>query len=135
MKESSAEEDGKNVAMRIPVLSIALTFMLAELGDKTQLATVALAADHMDVHIQVFLGSAMGLFFANLIGIFAGKLIFSHVSEDCVKVGSSFFFFLFGSITLFETITVSFPILVLYSFTLIAIGYVIFMHSRKRRGA
>ena len=135
LKESKEEEEGKHIAIRIPVLSIALTFMLAELGDKTQLATVALAADHMDVHIQVFLGSALGLFMANLIGIFAGKLIFSHVSEGCVKVGSSFFFFLFGSITLFETITVSFTMLVLYSVILITAGYVIYTHSRKRRGA
>ena len=135
LKTSEEEGEGKHIALRIPALSIALTFMLAELGDKTQLATVALAADHMDAHFQVFLGSALGLFLANLIGIFAGKLIFSHVSEDCVKVGSSFFFFLFGSITLFETIEVSFPIMVAYSMVLIFTGYLIYMHSRKRKEA
>lgn len=135
LKDGGEEEDGRHLALRIPIISIAFTFMLAELGDKTQLATVALAADHMDAHLQVFLGGALGLFMANLIGIFAGKLILSHLSEDTMKVGSSFFFFVFGSITLFEAISVSFPMMVAYSFLLISCGYLIYMHSRKRKHA
>ena len=125
------EEEGKDVSVRFPVLSIAFTFMLAELGDKTQLATGALAADHMDAHMAVFLGGAFGLFLANLIGIFAGKLIFSHVSQNTVKVGSSYFFLLFGSITLFEAVTVSLPVIVIYSIFLITIAYLIYVHARK----
>ena len=125
------EEEGKDISVRFPVLSIAFTFMLAELGDKTQLATVALAADHMDAHMAVFLGGAFGLFLANLIGIFAGKLIFSHVSQNTVKVGSSYFFLLFGSITLFEAVTVSLPVIVIYSIFLITIAYLIYVHARK----
>lgn len=127
----SKEEEGKNVSMHFPIISIAFTFMLAELGDKTQLATVALAADHMDAHLMVFLGGSLGLFLANLIGIFAGKLIFSHVSENTVKVGSSYFFFLFGSITLFEAITVTLPIIIIYSILLISIAYFVYVHARK----
>lgn len=131
LRDDNKEEEGSTFSLRIPIISIALTFMLAELGDKTQLATVALAADHMEDHIQVFLGASLGLFCANLVGIFAGKLIFSHVSETTVKVASSFFFFLFGSITLFEAIPVDFYVIVMYSILLIGCGYAIFMHSRK----
>lgn len=135
LKEGEEEEDGTHIALKIPIVSIAFTFMLAELGDKTQLATVALAADHMDAHFQVFLGGALGLFMANLIGIFAGKVILSHLSEDAMKVGSSFFFFVFGSITLFEAVSVSFPVMIAYSILLISCGYFIFMRSRKRKHA
>lgn len=125
------EEEGKDVSIRFPILSIAFTFMLAELGDKTQLATVALAADHMDQHMAVFLGGALGLFLANLIGIFAGKLIFSHVSQNTVSVGSSYFFLLFGSITLFEAIPVSLPVMMIYSVLLITFAYLVYVHARK----
>lgn len=135
LKSDDKEEEGKNMNLRFPFLSIAFTFMLAELGDKTQLATVAIAADHMDAHLAVFAGGALGLFMANLLGIFAGKLIFSHISEDAVKIGSSFFFFLFGSITLFEAITASFLSLVIYSIVLICLAYFIYMRSRRYKKA
>lgn len=125
------ETDGKSVNLHFPVLSIALTFMLAELGDKTQLATVALAAHAMEDHMSIFLGASLGLILANIVGIFAGKFIFSHFHEDSVKVVSSFFFFLFGSINLFEILPyqpISFGV---YSCILITIAYVVFMKSRK----
>lgn len=131
LRSDEQGEEHTDRQFKFPFLSIALTFMLAELGDKTQLATVAIAADHMDAHLQVFLGGALGLFMANLLGIFAGKLIFSHVSETCVKLGSTFFFFLFGSITLFEAIPATFPMIVIYSSVLMLLAYFIFMRSHK----
>lgn len=133
LRTSDEEEDEKHVAMKFPVISIAFTFILAELGDKTQLATVALAADHMGEHFPIFLGASLGLIMANILGIFAGKLIFSHLQEDTVKVASSFFFFLFGSITLFEAVPATNMIFIIYSFILVLTAYFIFTHSRKHK--
>lgn len=127
----SKEEDGKDYNFRFPILSIAFTFILAELGDKTQLATVALAADHMGDHFVIFLGASFGLIMANLFGIFAGKLIFSHFSEDSVKVVSSFIFFLFGSLNVFEVFEGSVWIVCIYSCILIICAYITFMHTRR----
>lgn len=129
---SDDEEEGHHFALKIPVISIAFTFVIAELGDKTQLATVALAADHMSEHVPIFLGASLGLIMANILGIFAGKLIFSHLSEDTVKVGSSFIFFLFGSLTLFEAIPGNNTIFILYSAVLILCAYAIYTGSRRR---
>lgn len=126
----SAAEDSRSFNLRIPILAIALTFLLAELGDKTQLATVAFAADHMNAHLPIFLGASLGLIAANIIGIFAGKFIFSHFSEDIVKVASSFIFFVFGSLNIFEVFVADTWIIWLYSTLLITFAYLFYTKSR-----
>lgn len=129
--KTSKDEEHHSLRLKIPIISIAITFLTAELGDKTQLATVALAADHMQEHISIFLGASAGLILANIFGIFAGRFLFSHIHEDTMKIASSFFFFLFGSITLFEAIPASPLIYFIYSILLISIAYQIFIHSKK----
>lgn len=126
------EEGGASIDLHFPTLSIGFTFLLAELGDKTQLATVAVAADHMSEHFPIFLGASLGLICANLVGIFAGKLIFSHLSEDVVKVVSSFIFFVFGSINVFEVFTGNIMIICIYSTILILIAYIFYERSRRQ---
>lgn len=125
-----AEESSKHFSIRLPIISIALTFLIAELGDKTQLTTVALAANHISDHSSIFLGASCGLILANLVGIIAGKLIFSHLSEDTVKIISSFIFFLFGSLNLFEILIPSIWLICIYSITLIVIAYLTYEKSR-----
>lgn len=131
LKPSKDEEESHHVKGRLPILSIAVSFILAELGDKTQLATVALAADHMSEHVSIFLGSASGLILANLVGIFAGKFLFSKLSEDHVKLISSFCFFFFGSTTLFEAIPGNLMMYCIYSVCLLLLAYFIFVKTRK----
>lgn len=126
------EEGSSSIDLHFPILSIGFTFLLAELGDKTQLATVAVAADHMSDHLPIFIGASLGLILANLVGIFAGKLIFSHMSEDVVKVVSSFIFFVFGSINVFEVFTGNVWIICIYSITLISIAYFFYEKSRRQ---
>jgi len=128
-----SKEEGKSpIDLPVPVLSVALTFLLAELGDKTQLATVAFAADHMEHHFPIFLGASLGLIAANLIGIFAGKLIFAHFHEDSVKVVSSFIFFVFGSINVFEILPFHYGLIWIYSILLITVAYFCYVKSRKK---
>jgi len=55
------------------------TVFLAELGDKTQLATVLFAADRAASKLTVFLGSASGLVAASAIGVLAGAWITRYV--------------------------------------------------------
>lgn len=124
------EEGNQNLHFRFPMISIAFTFLVAELGDKTQLTTVALAANHVSEHPSIFLGASLGLILANVLGILAGKLIFSHLREDTVKVVSSFIFFLFGSLNLMEVFTPSLWIICVYSIVLMMIAYMTYEKNR-----
>lgn len=133
LRYSDKKEKGTPCPIPFPIVSISFTFMLAELGDKTQLASVALAADHMNDHIAIFIGASLGLILANMLGMFAGKLVFAHIKEDSVKVVASFFFFLFGSITLFEALPVPPLFLIVYSCIVILCAYSIFTTSRKEK--
>ncbi len=54
---------------------------IAELGDKTQLATMLFAADKEVSKLTVFLGSSLALIVASAIGVLAGGVISQYVSE------------------------------------------------------
>ena len=54
---------------------------IAELGDKTQLATLLFAADKDVSKFTVFLGASLALILASAIGVLAGGVISQYVSE------------------------------------------------------
>lgn len=56
------------------------TIFLAELGDKTQLATLLYAADARSSKLAVFLGAAGALVVTSAIGVAAGTFVSEHVS-------------------------------------------------------
>ena len=56
------------------------TVFLAELGDKTQLATLLYAADAKNPKLTVFAGSALALILTSAIGVLAGSFVSAHVS-------------------------------------------------------
>ncbi|MFK8182033.1 MAG: TMEM165/GDT1 family protein [Phormidesmis sp.] len=58
-----------------------ITIFLAELGDKTQVATLLLSAESQSP-ITVFLGAGLALVSTSLIGVLLGKWMASRVSED-----------------------------------------------------
>jgi len=88
-------------------LSLARSFSLIglmELGDKTQLSVIALAAEY-DAPLMVFVGVMFALALLTVIGIFVGSVISRFVPMKYIKVGSSLVFILFGAIFLFGAIT------------------------------
>ncbi|MEG0841720.1 MAG: TMEM165/GDT1 family protein [Erysipelotrichaceae bacterium] len=116
---------------RFIILSIALSFILAELGDKTQLSTIALASKQSD-YLNVFIGSSCGLILANVLGVFFGKLIFSHIKDSTIQILSAYFFILFGSFPLFEVLPYSLPFIIIYSFAIITLAYLIHCAQIKK---
>lgn len=68
--------------MEFKVLAtVFLTVFIAELGDKTQLATMLFAADKEVSKFTVFIGASLALILASAIGVLAGGLISQYVSE------------------------------------------------------
>ena len=62
-----------------------ITIFLAELGDKTQVATLLLSAQSQSP-ITVFLGAGLALVSTSLIGVLLGKWMASRVSEETLDI-------------------------------------------------
>ena len=82
---------------------------LAEMGDKTQLSTLGLAASAPGggagrAKIAVFLGSALALVCTSALAAACGAWISAHVSLRAVRIASGLLFLLFGVLTLREGI-------------------------------
>jgi putative Ca2+/H+ antiporter (TMEM165/GDT1 family) len=58
---------------------------IAELGDKTQLATMLFAADRDVSKLTVFFGASLALIVASGIGVLAGGLVSEYVSEKVLR--------------------------------------------------
>ncbi len=68
--------------MELKVLAtVFVAVFIAELGDKTQLATMLFAADKDASKVTIFAGASLALILASAIGVAAGGLISQYVSE------------------------------------------------------
>lgn len=65
--------------------TVFFSVFVAELGDKTQLATLLYATDTENPKFTVFLASALALITTSAIGVLAGSVISSHVSEKTLS--------------------------------------------------
>jgi len=76
-----------------------LAFFLAEMGDKTQVATVALAARYADI-LAVVAGTSLGMMLANVPVVFLGDRIAKKVSMPLVHGIAALVFAVLGLLTL-----------------------------------
>ena len=81
-------------------LTVFVAVFLAELGDKTQLATMLFAADKEVNKVVVFLGASLALVVATLIGVLAGSVISEYISEKQLHYLAGVGFILIGIWTL-----------------------------------
>lgn len=78
-----------------------VAFFLAEMGDKTQIATVALAARYNDI-VPVVLGTTFGMMLANVPAVWMGEKIAKAVSMQWVHGIAAVIFAVLGLLTLFN---------------------------------
>ncbi len=90
-EESRATRSG-----RWAVLTIGTAFFLAELGDKTMLATITLATT--EEPIGTWLGSTAGMVAADALAIGVGALLGSRLPERAIRVFAAAAFVVFGGI-------------------------------------
>lgn len=86
-----------------PFWTVAIAFFIAEMGDKTQLATVALAVKYNTV-FNVWLGTTSGMLIADAIGIVIGIVMGKHIPERAIKWFASLIFIAFGVYGLYENL-------------------------------
>jgi putative Ca2+/H+ antiporter (TMEM165/GDT1 family) len=78
-----------------------ITFFLAEMGDKTQIATVALAARYTDL-VAVVAGTTLGMMISNVPAVFMGEKIAQKVSMKLVHGIAAAIFVVLGVLTLLD---------------------------------
>jgi putative Ca2+/H+ antiporter (TMEM165/GDT1 family) len=85
---------------RSAVLAAAVAFFLAELGDKTMLATVALATKQGLV--GTWAGSTAGMVAADALAILVGRQLGARLPERAIRIGASTMFVVFGLLLIAE---------------------------------
>ena len=77
------------------LVTTVVAFFLAEMGDKTQLATVALGANYSST-LLVTIGTTIGMLASNALAIFAGEKLLAKIPMKWVRIFASILFILFG---------------------------------------
>jgi putative Ca2+/H+ antiporter (TMEM165/GDT1 family) len=87
----------------LALLAVGVAFFLAELGDKTMLATITLATQ--EGWFGTWLGSTLGMVAADALAIGVGALLGRQLPERVIKIGAAVLFALFGVLLLVDGLT------------------------------
>ncbi|MBA3488377.1 MAG: TMEM165/GDT1 family protein [Longispora sp.] len=94
-KLTEAEKARVQRSTRSAIVTVSVAFFLAELGDKTMLATITLATQHE--WFGTWLGSTLGMIAADALAILVGQYLGSRLPEKAIRYGAAVLFFLFGA--------------------------------------
>ncbi len=97
-EEALASQTNRSV-----VVAVGIAFFLAELGDKTMLATITLATDRG--LLGTWLGSTLGMVAADALAIVVGQQLGARLPERAIKIGAAITFVIFGIILIAEGLT------------------------------
>jgi len=117
-----------------PFWTVFIAFFIAETGDKTQLATIALAADY-NVLIPVWTGTTIGMVIANAFGIVVGIVMGKRMPEKTIKWVAAIIFIAFGLLGLYESLPEAYLTAPYISGAFIIIGFMIYLitHLNKAK--
>lgn len=83
-------------------ITIFAAVFIAELGDKTQLATMLFAADKEVGKLTVFVAASFALIVATALGVLAGTLLSAYINEKYLHYVAGTGFILIGAYTLYH---------------------------------
>lgn len=103
-RSADDDEEATGESARNAILSSFLLIFVAELGDKTQLAMIALAASTGHPW-SVFAGGTLALWSVSLIGVFLGATVLSRVPKHWMHRAAAVLFAVFGIVALVRVAT------------------------------
>ncbi len=90
------EEELKSKSSLGAFMTTLIAFFLAEMGDKTQLATIALGARYATEVVLVTLGTTLGMLASNSLAIFLGQALLAKIPMQWIRIFASGVFLVFG---------------------------------------
>ncbi|MET9489195.1 TMEM165/GDT1 family protein [Nocardia sp. NPDC006630] len=132
--EAEAETAPPQTKSRSAFLVVLSAFLLAELGDRTMFATMALATKNG--WVAVWIGSVLGMVAAGGLAILIGVTVGKHVPERLIALCSGLLFLYFGAATLLDVLAPGLGTLGAAAVALVlpAIAGVVLMLLRRRAG-
>jgi putative Ca2+/H+ antiporter (TMEM165/GDT1 family) len=91
---SEAEASKARRSRGAAIIAVGIAFMLAELGDKTMLATITLATQ--EDWVGTWIGSTLGMVLADALAIAVGAILARNLPEKVIRIGATILFALFG---------------------------------------
>lgn len=83
-------------------LTVLATVFIAELGDKTQLATMLFASDKDVSKYTVFFAASAALILASALGVLAGSFLSAYINEKYLHYIAGVGFIVIGAYTLYR---------------------------------
>lgn len=130
LRGDTLDEEDKKVYFT-PFWTVTIGFFMAEMGDKTQLAAIALAAKYQSI-LLVWMGTTIGMMISNIIGIVIGVVLGKRIPEKLVKTVSAGIFILFGYLGIWESLDNSvLRIGLLAGLSVLIAIYIKLLHSKQ----
>lgn len=129
------EGDEKKESKFGPIVTVGVAFFLAEMGDKTQLATISLAVEYQNM-VYVLIGTTLAMVAADAVGIIVGVVLRKHIPEKTIKWISATIFLLFGFCGVYKVLSDRLiPIYLwgIFLFIIVCTLYAAFRLSRMNR--
>lgn len=104
LKGDEADDESANKSRYGAIVTVAIAFFLAELGDKTMLATISLAANYK-TFLPVWLGSTAGMVLADGLAVIVGTVAGKRLPENIIKYVSAAIFIIAGIAIALEALT------------------------------
>jgi Ca2+/H+ antiporter, TMEM165/GDT1 family len=90
-------DGNESIAQKNAFWATLIAFFIAEIGDKTQIVTIALAAGYRDL-FAVVAGTTLGMMIANVPVIFLGSAFASRLPLKAIHIGAAILFAVLGAV-------------------------------------